>query len=286
MDSYSVVTPTIHLRGKLMCFDTPKVMGVLNITPDSFYPGSRISLNDLEDRVDKMISEGADIIDVGACSTRPGSKSPDQQEELARLLPALDLIRKTRPDFPVSVDTFRAEVARVAVEDYQADIINDVSGGSFDAEMFPTAARLQVPYVLSHIQGQPENMQQAPHYRHLLAEICSKLAYDAARLRDLGLNDLIIDPGFGFGKSLENNYELLRRLEDLSILEAPIMVGLSRKSFIYNLLNCRPEQALNGTTVANTLALWFGAHILRVHDVREAVECVRMVQLSKNAGLC
>lgn len=269
-----------------MSFDTPRIMGVLNITPDSFYPGSRSSLNDLEARVDKMINEGADILDVGACSTRPGSQSPNQQEELARLLPALDLIRKTRPDFPVSVDTFRSEVARVAVEDYQVDIINDVSGGSLDAGMFPMAAKLQVPYVLSHIQGQPENMQQAPHYRHLMAEICSNLAYNAARLRDLGLNDLIIDPGFGFGKSLENNYELLRRLEDLFILEAPIMVGLSRKSFIYNLLNCSPEEALNGTTVANTLALWQGAHILRVHDVREAVECLRMVQLCKKAGLC
>lgn len=269
-----------------MSFDTPRIMGVLNITPDSFYPGSRSSLNDLEARVDKMINEGADILDVGACSTRPGSQSPNQQEELARLLPALDLIRKTRPDFPVSVDTFRSEVARVAVEDYQVDIINDVSGGSLDAGMFPMAAKLQVPYVLSHIQGQPENMQQAPHYLHLMAEICSDLAYNAARLRDLGLNDLIIDPGFGFGKSLENNYELLRRLEDLFILEAPIMVGLSRKSFIYNLLNCSPEEALNGTTVANTLALWQGAHILRVHDVREAVECLRMVQLCKKAGLC
>ena len=199
------------------------------------------------------------------------------------LLPWVD--SQTRPDFPVSVDTFRAEVARVAVEDYQADIINDVSGGSLDAEMFAMAARLQVPYVLSHIQGQPETCSRL-HIRHLMAEICSKLAFNAARLRDLGLNDLIIDPGFGFGKSLENNYELLRRLEDLSILDAPIMVGLSRKSFIYNLLNCRPEEALNGTTVVNTLALWFGAHILRVHDVREAVECVRMVQLCKTAGLC
>lgn len=269
-----------------MCFDTPKVMGVINITPDSFYAGARSSLDDLESRVDEMISEGADIIDIGACSTRPGSKEPDQQEELARLLPALELIRKARPDFPLSVDTFRAEVARVAVEDYQVDIINDISAGSLDADMFPVAARLQVPYVLSHIKGRPENMQQDPHYRHLMAEICSDLAFNAARLRDLGLNDLIIDPGFGFGKSLENNYELLHRLEDLYILDAPIMVGLSRKSFIYNLLNCGPEEALNGTTVANTLALWFGAHILRVHDVREAVECVRMVQLCKKAGLC
>lgn len=269
-----------------MSFDTPRVMGVLNITPDSFYAGSRSELNNVEARVEKMISEGADIIDVGACSTRPGSQSPDQKEELSRLLPALELIRKSWPDFPFSVDTFRAEVASIAVEDYRVDIINDVSGGSLDAEMFPVAARLQVPYVLSHIQGRPENMQQGPRYQHLMAEICSSLAHNAARLRDLGLNDLIIDPGFGFGKTLENNYELLRRLEDLFILEAPIMVGLSRKSFIYNLLNCRPEEALNGTTVANTLALWFGAHILRVHDVRQAVECVRMVQLCKNAGLC
>ncbi|MFA5469614.1 MAG: dihydropteroate synthase, partial [Bacteroidales bacterium] len=175
MDPFALVTPAIRLRGKLMSFDTPRIMGVLNIKPDSFYPGSRSSLNDLEARVDKMINEGADILDVGACSTRPGSQSPNQQEELARLLPALDLIRKTRPDFPVSVDTFRSEVARVAVEDYQVDIINDVSGGSLDAGMFPMAAKLQVPYVLSHIQGQPENMQQAPHYRHLMAEICSDL---------------------------------------------------------------------------------------------------------------
>lgn len=286
MNPFSAVTHTIQLRGKLMVFDTPKIMGVLNITPDSFYAPSRIGLNGLKARVDTLIREGADILDIGACSTRPGSRCPDQQEELARLIPVLALIRQAHPDFPLSVDTFRAEVARIAVEDYQVDIVNDISGGSLDADMFSTLARLQVPYVLSHIQGQPENMQQNPSYQHLVAEICENLARHAARLRSLGLNDLIIDPGFGFGKSLENNYELLRRLQDLSILDAPIMVGLSRKSFIYNLLNCSPEEALNGTTVANTLAVWLGAHILRVHDVMEAVECVRMVQLCKQAGLC
>ncbi|MBP5171069.1 MAG: dihydropteroate synthase [Bacteroidales bacterium] len=278
---------SLKMNGQLLRLDRPRVMGIVNVTPDSFYAGSRCEqVPALMMRVGEMIAEGADILDIGACSTRPGSDSVSEKEELSRLMPALEAIRKSYPEVLLSVDTFRAEVARRAVEEFGVAMINDISGGDMDSRMFETAARCQVPYVLSHIQGRPKDMQQAPVYDDLMTDICRYLAERVQRLRALGLNDIVVDPGFGFGKTLAQNYELLRRLPDLSLLGAPLMVGLSRKSMICRLLDVQPEEALNGTTVLNALALKGGAHILRVHDVAPAVQCVKLYMAYQNIDSC
>lgn len=278
---------SLKMNGQLLRLDRPRVMGIVNVTPDSFYAGSRCEqVPALMMRVGEMIAEGADILDIGACSTRPGSDSVSEKEELSRLMPALEAIRKSYPEVLLSVDTFRAEVARRAVEEFGVAMINDISGGDMDSRMFETAARCQVPYVLSHIQGRPKDMQQAPVYDDLMTDICRYLAERMERLRALGLNDIVVDPGFGFGKTLAQNYELLRRLPDLSLLGAPLMVGLSRKSMICRLLDVQPEEALNGTTVLNALALKGGAHILRVHDVAPAVQCVKLYMAYQNIDPC
>lgn len=278
---------SLKMNGQLLRLDRPRVMGIVNVTPDSFYAGSRCEqVPALMMRVGEMIAEGADILDIGACSTRPGSDSVSEKEELSRLMPALEAIRKSYPEVLLSVDTFRAEVARRAVEEFGVAMINDISGGDMDSRMFETAARCQVPYVLSHIQGRPKDMQQAPVYDDLMTDICCYLAERVQRLRALGLNDIVVDPGFGFGKTLAQNYELLRRLPDLSLLGAPLMVGLSRKSMICRLLDVQPEEALNGTTVLNALALKGGAHILRVHDVAPAVQCVKLYMAYQNIDSC
>ncbi len=268
---------TINCRGRLFAFDEPKVMGILNITPDSFYADSRTqSEEEIAARLTRLTEEGADMIDIGAYSSRPGADDVPEKEEMARLRLGLSVTRRLFPDIPVSVDTFRADVAKMAVEECGADIVNDISGGEMDKRMFRTVARLGVPYVLMHMQGTPNTMQREPHYEDLRREVTLYLAEKTDRLRSMGVNDIIIDPGFGFGKTLEHNYELMAHLEDLHSLEAPVLVGISRKSMIYNLVGGTPATSLNGTTVLNTIALSKGAHILRVHDVRAAVEAKRI----------
>jgi dihydropteroate synthase len=278
---------TININGRLMDLSVPKVMGILNVTPDSFFSSSRYMSEDgILQRVEQIIDDGADILDVGACSTRPGIELVSEREELIRLRLAMHLIRKRWPEMPVSVDTFRASVAQMVVDEYGANIINDVSGGDMDPEMFLTVARLRVPYILMHMKGVPAKMQLNPHYENLMVEVCQYFSKRVNDLRELGVSDIILDPGFGFGKTLENNYELLRRLPDFGLFDLPMLVGVSRKSMIYKLLGTSPEQSLNGTSVLNTMALMGGAQFLRVHDVKEAVECVKLVQTCKTAGLC
>ncbi|MDD4711883.1 MAG: dihydropteroate synthase [Bacteroidales bacterium] len=279
---------SINIHGRLMDLGIPKVMGVLNVTPDSFFSSSRyMSEEGILYRVGQIIDEGADILDVGACSTKPGIELVSEEEELIRLRMALHLIRKRFPDFPISVDTFRARVSKAVVEEYDVDIINDISGGDMDPDMFEMVAGLHVPYILMHMQGKtPADMQLNPHYEDMMSEIFQYLAKRVEKLRNLGVNDIILDPGFGFGKTVENNYEMLRRLNEFEIFDLPLLVGISRKSMIYKYLGTTPETSLNGTSVINTMALMGGAHILRVHDVKEAVECVKLVQICKKSGLC
>jgi dihydropteroate synthase len=233
-----------------------------------------------------LIDEGAEILDVGACSTRPGIELVSEEEDLLRLRMALHLIRKRWKTIPVSVDTFRARVAEAVVNEFGVCMINDISGGTMDANMFETIARLQVPYILMHIQGTPETMQQSPVYDNLMVDVCQYFSEKVAALRQLGVNDILLDPGFGFGKTVEHNYELLRRLNEFELFGLPLLVGVSRKSMIYKSLGITPDEALNGTSVLNTLALMGGASILRVHDVRQAKECVALFESCKNAGLC
>ena len=260
----------------------PRVMGILNLTPDSFYADSRKqSEAEIVARTRQIYEEGGSIIDVGAYSSRPNAEHISIQEEMERLRNGLQIILREKPDAVISVDTFRADVARMCVEEYGVALINDISAGEMDAAMFPTVARLGVPYILMHMQGTPQTMQQEPHYDNLLKEILLYFARKVQLLRDLGAKDLIIDPGFGFGKTLEHNYELLDKLEEFRILELPVLVGISRKSMIYKLLGGTPEEALNGTTVINTLALDRGADILRVHDVKAAMEAVQIYAAMK-----
>lgn len=269
---------TINCRGRLVSLDTPQVMGILNLTPDSFYAASRQQDEEaIVRRCRQIAAEGGSMIDVGAYSSRPGADDVSTGEEMERLRRGLAVVRRELPDAIVSVDTFRADVARMCVEEYGADIINDISGGQLDRQMFDTVARLGVPYILMHMKGEPQTMQQAPAYDDLLREVMIYFAERVLRLRELGVKDIIADPGFGFGKTLAHNYELMAHLEEFRMLEVPLLVGVSRKSMIYKLLGGGPEEALNGTTVLNTIALMKGAHILRVHDVRPAAEAVRMV---------
>ena len=265
------------MNGQLMEFSTPKIMGILNVTPDSFYAASRKeTIKDIQGRAVQIIEEGADMIDIGAYSSRPGAADVSREEEMSRLRRGLEAVREMVPDAIVSVDTFRADVAAMCVEEYGVAIVNDISGGEIDPAMPDTIARLGVPYVLMHIKGTPQDMQQAPHYDNLRMEIMQYFARKVQDLHGRGVKDIIIDPGFGFGKTLEHNYELFKHLDDFRSFGAPVLVGISRKSMIYKQLGCTPEEALNGTTVLNTLCLTKGACILRVHDVRPAVEAVRL----------
>ena len=269
----------IHVNGRLMDLSRPQVMGIINVTPDSFYAGSRTQTEmALARRVEQVVAEGASILDIGGYSSRPGAADVSPEEEMARLRRGLEVIRRVHPEAVVSVDTFRASVARQCVEEYGVALINDISGGEMDAEMFPTVAALGVPYILMHMQGTPQTMQQAPHYDHLLRDVFLYFARKVQQLRDLGAKDIILDPGFGFGKTMEDNYALLAHLDEFGIFGLPLLVGVSRKSMITRLLGITPDDALNGTTVINTLCLTKGARILRVHDVRQAVEAVRLVQ--------
>ena len=272
----------INVNGRLMDLSEPQVMGILNVTPDSFYAGSRgVTEQSIVDRLHQCMNEGASIVDIGAYSSRPGAQEVSVAEEMERLRTGLELVRKHRPDAIVSVDTFRADVAKMCVEEYGVALINDISAGQMDNQMFTTIARLGVPYIIMHMKGTPQDMQIAPKYDHFMKEIFYYFSEKVQKLRDLGVKDIIIDPGFGFGKTLEHNYELMNHLEEFALFELPILVGISRKSMIYKLLDITPEEALTGTTALNTIALQKGAHILRVHDVREAVETVKIVQKMK-----
>ena len=276
---------TINANGQLIDLSTPQVMGILNVTPDSFYSGSRKQTEtEIAERVEQILAEGGQMIDIGAYSSRPNADDVSTKEEMERLRRGLRILREKAPDAIVSVDTFRADVAKMCVEEYGVQIVNDISGGELDEEMFPTVARLGVPYVLMHMKGTPQTMQEAPHYDDLMKEVLLYFAEKIQQLRDLGQKDIILDPGFGFAKTLEHNYELLSHLEALQIFELPILVGISRKSMIYKLLGTTAQEALNGTTVLNTICLMKGcANILRVHDVKECVEAVEIYQqLYKN----
>lgn len=269
---------TLNLRGKLYSLCEPKIMGILNVTPDSFYAESRTSDEEhIAARVQQLMDDGADMIDIGGYSSRPGADDVSPEEEMNRLRRGLRVVRRLYPEVPISVDTFRADVARMCVEEEGADIINDISGGMMDRQMFRTVARLGVPYILMHMQGTPDTMQQAPHYDNLRREVMLYFAERIDRLCQMGAKDIIVDPGFGFGKTLEHNYELFHHLDDFNLFNLPLLVGISRKSMIYKLLGGTPQTSLNGTTVLNTIALMKGVHILRVHDVKEAVEAKRIV---------
>ena len=275
----------INVNGSLLDLSVPCVMGILNITPDSFYAGSRMQTEaEITARAQQILDEGAGIIDIGAYSSRPNAENVSAHEEMERLRMGLEILRKTHPGAVVSVDTFRADVARMCVEEYGVAIINDIAAGEMDADMFRTVVELNVPYIMMHMQGTPQNMQQHPHYDNLLKEVFLYFAQKVQQLRDLGMKDIILDPGFGFGKTVEHNYELLAHLEEFRIFELPLLVGVSRKSMIYRLLGNTPQDALNGTTVLDTICLLKGADILRVHDVREAVETVKIVEaMRKNS---
>lgn len=273
---------SLNLRGKLYSLCEPKIMGILNVTPDSFYAESRTSDEEhIAARVQQLMDDGADMIDIGGYSSRPGADDVSPEEEMNRLRRGLRVVRRLYPEVPISVDTFRADVARMCVEEEGADIINDISGGMMDRQMFRTVARLGVPYILMHMQGTPDTMQQAPHYDNLRREVMLYFAERIDRLCQMGAKDIIVDPGFGFGKTLEHNYELFHHLDDFNLFNLPLLVGISRKSMIYKLLDGTPQTSLNGTTVLNTIALMKGAHILRVHDVKEAVEAKRIVMKMK-----
>lgn len=272
---------TMNLRGKLVELQRPWVMGILNVTPDSFYIDSRTPMAEpdrIAQRVRQMLAEGADIIDVGAYSSRPGADDISPLEEMRRLEVALTTVREVAPEVYVSVDTFRSEVARQCVEHFGVDLINDISGGVLDRAMPKVVARLGVPYIIMHMKGNPETMQMAPEYQDVVAEVLEFLARQQQRFFDAGGKDVIIDPGFGFGKTLQHNYRLMDRLQDFHELHAPLLVGVSRKSMIYKLLETTPQDALNGTTVLHTIAMMKGSHILRVHDVQAAVEARTLVE--------
>ena len=271
---------TLNLSGKLLSLERPIVMGIINVTPDSFYSTSRIAgERELRERIDTLLHEGASIADVGAYSSRLGAEDVSSQEEMRRLAPTLQILRDEYPELPVSVDTFRAEVARWAVQEYGVSMINDISGGALDPEMYTTIAELQVPYVLMHMRGTPQTMGGQTDYRDLVLDILDYFIERVGQLTELGVHDVILDPGFGFSKTLEQNYELLARMSDLqTVLPQPLLVGVSRKSMVYRLLGVTPEEALNGTSILHAFALERGAKILRVHDVAPAVEVIRIYE--------
>ena len=275
---------TIRIRGKIIELSDPGIMGVLNVTPDSFYDGGRYTSEQLIiERVRQMITEGADFIDIGAFSSRPGADFVSENDEVKRLKPALDAIRKHFPDSILSIDTFRSGIAKFAVENFNVDMVNDIFAGNADDNMYQTVADLGVPYIIMHMKGTPQNMQKNPSYKNVTKEIFMFFSEKLSRIRNAGVNDIIIDPGFGFGKTIEHNYTILKQLDAFKIFELPVMVGLSRKSFIYKVLKTVPEESLNGTTVLNTIALVNGASILRVHDVKEAKEAIKITQMYLNA---
>ena len=272
-------TYTLTIKGEKLTVEKPLIMGILNVTPDSFYSGSRMGSDEalIGKRVEQILDEGGDMIDIGAYSTRRNADDISADEEYARLKTGLNIIKSIDANVVVSVDTFRADVARKCVEEFGVDIVNDVSGGTLDDEMFATVAKLKVPYILMHMRGTPATMQQLTDYSDVTRDVIADLRQKKLALNELGVEEVIIDPGFGFSKTLEQNFEMLNRLEDFKQLCAPLLVGVSRKSMIFRTLGCTPVESLNGTTVINTISLMKGAHILRVHDVKEAVEVNKLV---------
>ena len=272
---------TLNAGGKLIDLSTPKVMGIINLTPDSFYAGSRKqSVDEALLQASKMLSEGAAFLDIGAYSSRPGAADISVEEEMDRLLPVVKAIVDAYPDAVLSIDTFRSQIAEAAIK-VGAHIINDISGGQLDDAMFATVARLQVPYILMHMKGTPQNMNQQAQYENIFDEVFDYFVDKYDQLKQLGVKDVIIDPGFGFAKKTEHSYALMNRLQDFSSLQLPVLVGISRKNMIYKTLGIIAADALNGTTALNTIALTKGANILRVHDVREAVEAVKVWEMCK-----
>ncbi|GHA66345.1 Dihydropteroate synthase [Pontibacter akesuensis] len=269
---------TLNCRGKLLSLEVPLVMGILNLTPDSFYPGSRLSsAEEALQKATQLLSDGADILDIGGYSSRPGAADISVQEELERVVPAIETILQNFPEAVISVDTFRAEVAEASIA-AGAAIINDISGGTLDEAMFETVARLQVPYVLMHMRGTPQTMTSLANYNDVVLEVVDELLVQLGKLQQLGVKDVIVDPGFGFAKTVAHNFELLRRLEELRILGHPILAGLSRKSMVYKSLGIDQADALTGTVAVNTVALMKGADILRVHDVKEAKQTIILLE--------
>lgn len=277
---------TINIRGRLMDFSRPKVMGIINVTPDSFYSQSRTFSQDaIARRLDGMLAEEADIIDIGGYSTRPGADPVSPEEEYSRLALALETVRKRHPETVVSVDTFRAEVARRCVEDWQADIINDIGGGTLDPEMWHTVADLKVPYILMHMRGTPQTMQSMTDYEDVAADVISDLAHKAARLHALGVADVIIDPGYGFAKTIDQNYRLLAAIPEFRKMRMPVLVGISHKTMIWRPLGITPEESTLPTVALDAMALQLGADIVRVHEVLPAVQTVEMLGLlRRNSG--
>ncbi|BDU25854.1 dihydropteroate synthase [Flavobacterium sp. GSB-24] len=269
---------TINCKGELIDLSIPKVMGILNVTPNSFFDGGKYKNEDeIISQIDKMISEGAAFIDIGAYSSKPSAEFVSEQEEIDRIVPAIELILKHFPKALLSIDTFRAEVAKASIESGAA-IINDIAAGELDDKMFDVIAKYNVPYIMMHMRGNPQTMQSLTRYDDIIKEMLFYFSEKVKKARALGINDLILDPGFGFAKTTDQNYEVMQKMELFNVLELPILVGISRKSMIYKTLNNTAQEALNGTTFLNTIALTKGAKILRVHDVKEAVECVALFE--------
>jgi len=276
---------TIALNGRILDLSHPIVMGILNVTPDSFFDGGKYKTEKkVLARAEEILKQGGSVIDVGALSTQPGAEAISTKEEIDRLLPAVKAVKKNFPEAFVSIDTYRSWVALKVIEDCGPCIVNDVSGGNFDAHMFDTIGKLGVPYILMHMQGTPIKMQENPEYEDIIRDISLFFTDRVKQLTKAGVKDVIIDPGFGFGKTLEHNYELLNRLDSFKVFQLPLLVGVSRKSMIYKLLKSNPDEALNGTSVVNTLALMGGADILRVHDVKEAVEAVQILNMIRSTS--
>ncbi|MFC5683348.1 dihydropteroate synthase [Flavobacterium sp. MAHUQ-51] len=269
---------TINCKGKLVDLSKPKVMGILNITPNSFFDGGKYTSDDeIIAKVEKMLNEGATFIDVGAYSSKPSAEYVSEEEELNRILPVVQLLVNKFPDILLSIDTFRSKVASACIENGAA-IINDISAGNLDDKMLEIIAQYQVPYIMMHMRGTPQTMQSLTNYEDIIKEILLYFSQKISQARSLGINDLIVDPGFGFAKTIEQNYEVMQKMQLLHHLELPILIGISRKSMIYKTLEISADEALNGTTFLNTFALTKGAHILRVHDVAAAVECVKLFE--------
>ena len=277
---------TINLSGRLIDLSKPVVMGILNVTPDSFFDGGKYETEKkIVERAEEILEQGATIIDIGAISTRPGTEEISTKEEIDRLLPAVKAVKKAFPEAHVSIDTFRSWVALKVIEECGPCIVNDVSGGNFDVHMFDIIGKLGVPYILMHLLGTPLQMQKDPVYEDIIRDISMYFTERVKKLTTAGVKDVILDPGFGFGKTLAHNYELLNRLDSFKVFQLPLLVGVSRKSMIHKLLGSKPEDALNGTSVVNTLALMGGTDILRVHDVREAVEAVRILNMIRSTSV-
>ena len=271
---------TLNINGELMILDSPKIMGILNITPDSFYSGSRVSSeSEISSRAEKMLLNGADFLDIGGYSSKPGAEDVSEDEEMNRVIPAISAVKKAFPETVISIDTFRSSVAMAAFN-AGASLVNDISGGDGDPEMFQTVKKLKVPYIIMHMQGTPQTMQNNPSYKNVVQDVYKALSLKLNELKLLGVTDVIVDVGFGFGKTLEHNYDLLANLDYFHSLDAPLLVGMSRKSMVYKALDITPEESLNGTVVLNTIATQKGAQIVRVHDVKEAKEMLRLYSLT------